>query len=101
MIFWVKTHVKTALHYDVIKYFLSKICGRKVKKKFNQLTRRRILLMLLISTVETHCINVFSHCNAMLSGLFDFCRTGLNRPGETGLNRQVSAGRNRQKLAET
>ena len=36
-----------------------------------------------------------------LSGLFDFCRTGLNRPGETGLNRQVSAGRNRQKLAET
>ena len=69
MIFWVKTHVKTALHYDVIKYFLSKICGRKVKKKFNQLTRRRILLMLLISTVETHCINVFSHCNAMLYAL--------------------------------
>ena len=25
--------------------------------------------MLLISTVETHCINVFSHCNAMLYAL--------------------------------
>ena len=35
------------------------------------------------------------------SGLFDFCRTGLNRLGETGLNRQVSAGRNREKLGET
>ena len=42
MIFW----VKLAMHYNVIKHFLSTICVRKVKK-FNQLTRRRILLMLL------------------------------------------------------
>ena len=66
MIFW----VKTALHYDVINKALPVLnLWEKGKKKFNQLTRRRILLMLLISTVETHCINVFSHCNAMLYAL--------------------------------
>ena len=37
--------ISNALH--AIKLFLSTICVRKVKK-FNQLTRRRILLMLLI-----------------------------------------------------
>jgi len=34
----------------------------------------------------------------MREGLFDFCRTGLNRLREISLNQQVSAGRNLEQL---
>ena len=63
-----------------------------------------------LAYVEATTAEVWRTCNispfgpprhAHQAGLFDFCRTGLNRLGETGLNRQVSASRKWDQLAKT
>ena len=78
-------HVMTCIPSHMVSYQMVSSC---------------ILYKIFFIKIESHLIlsKRKSYQMGALTGLFDFCRTGLNWLGETGLNQQVSGGRNWEKL---